>query len=67
MDPEEKARQHIDLQLEQCGWKVQDYQRMNITASLGVAVREFPLSAGPADYLLYVDGRVCGVIEAGPI
>jgi hypothetical protein len=33
---------------------------------LGVAIREFPLEAGHgfADYLLYVDGRAAGVIEA---
>ena len=37
---------------------------MNISAGLGVAVREFPLSTGDADYLLYVDGKACGVVEA---
>ncbi|HKX93940.1 MAG TPA: hypothetical protein VJM48_04490, partial [Methylibium sp.] len=35
-------------------------------ASRGVALREFPLDAGHgyADYLLYVDGKACGVVEA---
>ena len=64
MTPEQKARRQIDHQLGQCGWDVQDYRRMNISAGLGVAVREFPLSTGDADYLLYVDGKACGVVEA---
>jgi hypothetical protein len=46
--PEQKARQKIDQQLDQCGWKVQDYRQMNISAGRGVAVREFPLSTGEA-------------------
>jgi type I restriction enzyme R subunit len=66
MTPEQKARQQIDRQLGQCGWDVQDYRRMNITAGLGIAVREFPLSTGDADYLLYIDGKACGVVEAKP-
>ncbi|MBX3387989.1 MAG: DEAD/DEAH box helicase family protein [Phycisphaeraceae bacterium] len=39
---------------------------MNIGAGPGVAVREFPLKTGFADYLLYADGRVIGVVEAKP-
>ncbi|QUD86234.1 type I restriction endonuclease subunit R [Phenylobacterium montanum] len=39
---------------------------MNIGAGLGVAVREYPLSTGPCDYLLIVDRKACGVIEAKP-
>ena len=37
---------------------------MNIMAELGVAVREFQLTTGEADYGLYTDGKVAGVIEA---
>ena len=37
---------------------------MNIMAGLGVAVREFQLTTGEADYGLYIDGKVAGVIEA---
>lgn len=33
---------------------------------MGVAVREFPLTTGDADYMLYVDGRAIGVVEAKP-
>lgn len=62
--PEARARQVIDAQLYAAGWVVQDRAEMNRTASLGVAVREFPLATGPCDYLLIVAGKTCGVIEA---
>jgi len=39
---------------------------MNLSAGSGIAVREFPLKSGFADYLLYVDGKAVGVIEAKP-
>ncbi len=66
MTPEEKSRIEIDAQLDQCGWIVQDYRRMNISAGHGVAIREFPLSTGEADYLLYLDAKAIGVVEAKP-
>jgi len=66
--PEERARKEIDRRLQACGWLVQDFAGMNIRASVGVAVREFPLKRGHgfADYLLYADGRAIGVVEAKP-
>lgn len=64
MTPEEKARQIIDLRLKQAGWTIQDFKAVNPTASLGVAVREYPTSTGPVDYALFVDGRPVGVVEA---
>jgi type I restriction enzyme R subunit len=64
--PEEKARQEIDRQLAACGWLVQDHKSIHITAGLGVAVREFPLKTGFADYLLYANGKAIGVVEAKP-
>jgi len=54
MKPEDKARQKIDKLLEAAGWKVQDVQELNLGASLGVAIREFPLKSGTADYLLFI-------------
>lgn len=39
---------------------------MNISAAVGIAVREFPLSTGHADYLLYVHCKAIGVVEAKP-
>ena len=66
MTPEQKARQQIDRQLEQAGWIVQDYAQMHITAGLGVAVREFPLTTGFADYMLYAHAKAIGSVEAKP-
>ena len=66
MTPEELARQDIDRQLAQCGWQVQSRNEMNILAALGVAVREFAMQTGEADYLLYAGGKAIGVIEAKP-
>ncbi|WP_256385234.1 hypothetical protein [Herbaspirillum sp. VT-16-41] len=42
MTPETKARQQIDLKLEQAGWVVQDMKQLNLGAAVGVAVREYP-------------------------
>jgi len=66
MTPEQKARVGIDALLQQAGWHVCNVANANIHASTGVAIREFPLNAGFgfADYLLYVNGKACGVIEA---
>ena len=64
MRPEEQARVEIDKKLEQSGWVIQDMSKLNITASLGVAVREFPTSTGPVDYALFIEGKPVGVIEA---
>lgn len=65
-NPEQEARKNIDNLLIQAGWVIQDMKTLNIMFSLGVAVREFPLDKGNgfADYLLYVDGRAIGVVEA---
>ena len=54
----------IDAQLEACGWVVQDYKHAAVAAAQGVAVREVPTEAGPADYVLFVDRQAVGVIEA---
>ncbi len=62
--PEQLARRDIDEQLEACGWVVQDYKNAAVAAAQGVAVREVPTTAGPADYVLYVDGQAVGVLEA---
>ena len=62
--PEELAREKIDAVLEVAGWVIQNMNEFNRNASLGVAVREFQLPAGPCDYLLLIDGKAAGVIEA---
>jgi type I restriction enzyme R subunit len=63
--PEAQARQSIDRLLAAAGWVVQDRKDINLGASLGVAVREFPMAdGGTADYLLFVDRLAAGDIEA---
>jgi hypothetical protein len=37
--------------LEDAGWSVQDMKGLDLTDSSGIAVREFPLNAGLADYM----------------
>ena len=64
MTPEAKARQRIDDKLAQAGWAVQDVRRLDVAAARGVAVREYPTDTGPADYVLFVDRKPVGVIEA---
>ncbi|MCS6289589.1 MAG: DEAD/DEAH box helicase family protein [Nitrospira sp.] len=64
MTPETKARQQIDRKLEQAGWVVQDMNQLNLSAGVGVAVREYPTDTGPADYVLFVNRQAVGVIEA---
>ncbi len=63
--PEQQARETIDKLLAAAGWHVCDAGQANIHAARGVAIREFPLPGfGFADYLLYVDGKAAGIIEA---
>jgi type I restriction enzyme R subunit len=66
--PEANARCQIDAVLTLASWMVQDAASVNLFAARGVAVREFPLQHGHgvADYLLYVDARAAGVLEAKP-
>ena len=66
MKPEEKARKHIDKLLTAAGWQIQDYKKLNLGSWSGVAVREYPLQTGSADYMLFIDGKAIGVIEAKP-
>ncbi len=63
---EQDARRRIDALLVAAGWQVCDASAADIRAARGVAIREFPLASGHgfADYLLYLDGRAGGVIEA---
>ncbi|MCK7499973.1 MAG: DEAD/DEAH box helicase family protein [Comamonadaceae bacterium] len=64
--PEQQARAEIDRLLAAAGWAVQDVKAADLHAARGVAIREFQLNPGHgfADYLLYVDGKAAGVIEA---
>ena len=61
---EAETRAEIDRQLAAAGWSVQHGRDLNLAESLGVALREDRAGAGYADYMLYVDGKVCGTLEA---
>lgn len=64
--PEAEARVEIDAAFIAAGWVVQNREAMNLSAGVGVAVREFKLKRGHgyADYLLFVNGKAVGVLEA---
>jgi len=62
--PEQQARLRIDSQLDACGWVVQDFKKTDFSAGRGIALREVRLKTGPCDYLLLVDRKPVGVIEA---
>ena len=66
MTPEKQARVLIDQHLQDAGWIIQDPNAINLDEGVGIAVREFPLKTGYADYLLYADGKAIGVVEAKP-
>ncbi len=63
-NPEQIARDNIDRQLIACGWIIQSNKHINLNRGIGVAVKEYLTDAGPADYVLFVAGKPCGVIEA---
>ena len=64
--PEQAARDEIDRILSQAGWVVQDNKKVDFSAGLGIAVREYPTDVGPADYALFVGREPVGVVEAKP-
>lgn len=64
MSPEEKVRLTIDKKLEAAGYVIQDMKEFNPKASLGVVVREWHTNSGPCDYLIFIGGEPCGLIEA---
>jgi type I restriction enzyme R subunit len=62
--PEQKAREKIDAMLVDSGWVVQDRRHLNLHAAPGVALCETDVEGGFADYMLFVDGKAAGVLEA---
>jgi len=64
--PEGRARREIDVKLIASGWLVQNRDELDLTAGRGIAVREFPMKSGFgfADYLLYLDRKALGAVEA---
>ncbi|MDP2804909.1 MAG: DEAD/DEAH box helicase family protein, partial [Gallionellaceae bacterium] len=63
-NPEQKARDNIDALLQQAGWVVQSAKKIDLSVGQGQAVREYQTDVGPADYVLFVDKKAVGVIEA---
>ena len=63
-NPEQLARDEIDKKLIASGWVVQNKNQINLNAGFGVAVREYQTDIGPADYVLFVDRKPVGIIEA---
>lgn len=47
-----------------CGWIVQRKTKINLSAGFGVALTEYQTDTGPVDYLLFIDKKPVGVIEA---
>src|SRR5439155_23953518 len=66
LPPKATARRRIHEMLTAAGWVVQDYRQIALGARQGVAVREFPMAPGHgrADYLLFIDRKAAGVVEA---
>ena len=64
--PEQAARKNIDSLLTQAGWAVQDKEGIDFSAGLGIAIREYQTDTGPADYVLFIDKKPVGVVEAKP-
>ena len=64
--PEQEARDNIDSMLEQAGWTVQSNKKIDFSAGLGIAVREYQTDVGPADYVLFINKKPVGVVEAKP-
>ena len=63
-NPEQIARDKIDAMLIASGWIIQSKKELNLNAGLGVAVTEYQTDIGPADYVLFVDKKPVGIIEA---
>ena len=58
-------KKRIDPQLKACGWKITPFDGVRPLASYSNhAIEEFPTDAGPADYLLVLDGQPIGIVEA---
>lgn len=59
--PEQLSRDQIDTALMRCGWVIQHNTKINLKASLGVAVREYRTDIGPADYVISVEAKAVGI------
>jgi type I restriction enzyme R subunit len=63
-NPEQIARDKIDAMLRNSGWLIQSKEKVDLSANLGIAVREYQTNVGPADYILFINRKPIGIIEA---
>ncbi|WP_316850687.1 type I restriction endonuclease [Pedobacter agri] len=63
-NPEQQARDKIDAMLLLAGWHVQSKKNIDFSVGMGVAIREYQTSVGPADYVLFVNHKPLGLLEA---
>lgn len=63
-NPEQFARDNIDKLLRNAGWAIQSAKKINWNESLGIAIKEYQTDVGPADYVLFVDRKPVGIVEA---
>lgn len=63
-NPEQIARDKIDDMLRLANWLVQSKSKVDLSAGKGIALRETNTVSGSADYMLFVDRKPVGVIEA---
>jgi type I restriction enzyme R subunit len=59
---ESEARKIIDQQLRDAGWSIRNHDGPVVRGAGAIAIREFPLSTGIADYLLVINGEAVGVL-----
>ncbi len=58
-------RKHIDKQLRAAGWIIIPYvEGMDLSGLANHAIEEFRTANGPADYVLLVNGKLLGIVEA---
>jgi hypothetical protein len=56
----------IDAQVTASGWIVQSRAGLNFNSGPAIAVREYTIDAGPADYVLFLNQQPIGIAEAKP-
>jgi type I restriction enzyme R subunit len=58
-------KKRLDTRLKQNGWKIVAFSTgIDLKTLDKCAVEELPTASGPADYALFVEGKLLGVIEA---
>lgn len=61
--PEQRTTDKIDEKLRASGWVIQTVDTLNLSAGVGVAVKQYSTEVGPADYVLFINAKPAGVIE----